>query len=747
MVFCLELVSLAVTIGLVCLLLGRLVACAMAPRWLRTVSTETLCAAAFLGTALCMLGFGWFSYLGFSARPAACGVAALACLLAAVLLWQNRLGELLAIRRPGQRSAVLVMACVLAIAILFMPPLLGDAYAVFSDYWAYASVAECLQGHGFGLPVAVDPQHPVSDVAWHFQNLNQRMGPIFLLAMVESLVPGSAALLILPAVNAWGLVLNVLGVFLLCRWALHADRRSAAACALFVAVVAGPLQFSAARGFFCQVYGTASLAFALAVLARLAAPGRRDVRGALVLAISASFVLSAYSELSPILFIAGVGFIVASLRLERHRRGLALFVALAILWTAAIANVELVRAVRSVLLLVGLRGVGSHIPWTGAHFLAFALGVERFRPASPLFPFGLIPAGLAVVAGLVWAVRRRRTVPLLLALATFAALAIYFRFWAHDPWTDEIGHTWSLFKLCQWSFPFFAVLELAGLQTLVRRTKMRQAIAWTSCLVLGALSVPVHFRQAKDVYLGIQTEFATARPLSEMRELRERLAGAESLYLIHDLPLGQRAALYAALLPRHTFQNGWANGTAQKPNRYDRDQVPADTSFVTPGPLAFGQPSDPLPCRLCRVDPRRPFLAISESESPPQVTAQGAVSVPISSKPIGFLLWSPQSGDGLVSLTCESESGESLRLRLVCGSVSREFVVNGPEAIVLPVNVRAGVNGVRLEWLDAPADAGTPRVLRLSAGRFELRSADSFGSVPAAAVSRPGAAANRVYRP
>jgi hypothetical protein len=358
-----------------------------------------------------------------------------------------------------------------------------------------------------------------------------------------------------------------------------------------------------------------------------------------------------------------------------------------------------------------------------------------------------LPAGLAVVAGLVWAARRRRTAPLVFAVLTLSALAVHFRWRAHDPWTDEIGHTWSLFKLCQWSYPFLIVLEVAGILLLVRRTKLRQAIAWCACLVLAVLSLPVHFRQAKDVYLGIQTEFDTTRPLSEMRELRQRLAAVPSLYLIHDLPHGQRAALYAALLPRHTFQNGWANGTAHKSNRYDRDQVPADAWFVTPGPLPFGQPCEVLACRLSRVDPAHAFLAISESESPPKESAEGARSVPVSSKPVGFLLWSPEPGDGLVSLTCESETGESLRLRLSCGSASLEFVAKGPQTIVLPAKVRAGVNDAHLECLDAPPGDGAPRWLRLSAGHFSLRPTEGMRTVPATSVSRPGVPANRFDRP
>src|SRR5206468_9445406 len=104
----LQLGGLAFVIGLACLLLGRLVACALGPRWLARMNADNVCAAAFLGTALCFLGFGWFSYLGLPARSAAFGVFALAGGLVGVLAWQGRLLTVVSLHRPGVSARLLI---------------------------------------------------------------------------------------------------------------------------------------------------------------------------------------------------------------------------------------------------------------------------------------------------------------------------------------------------------------------------------------------------------------------------------------------------------------------------------------------------------------------------------------------------------------------------------------------------------------------------------------------------------------
>src|SRR5262249_34983419 len=130
-----------------------------------------------------------------------------------------------------------------------------------------------------------------------------------LLALTQALAPGSFALEMSLPVMAWGVVLNLAGLFLLCRWTFRLPRWAGTAATLLAAVTFNPLSFSASTGFLPQVYGTASLAVLVALLSRLLAPCRQRLGPAVLLALTGAGLLSSYSELAPVAALLGCGFL------------------------------------------------------------------------------------------------------------------------------------------------------------------------------------------------------------------------------------------------------------------------------------------------------------------------------------------------------------------------------------------------------------------------------------------------------
>src|SRR5262249_7382546 len=129
---------------------------------------------------------------------------------------------------------------------------------------------------------------------------------------------------------------------------------------------------------------------------------------------------------------------------------------------------------------------------------------------------------VAFFAGVRLLVRRRQALPVTAALVVIAALTAYFRLLARDPWTGEAGHSWNLFKLCQWAFPLVTALEIVGLWVLWRRLGWPSAMR-VSCLLLGLLYVPAAVNHARSVITS--SGLAGARySLPEMVRLRQRVA-------------------------------------------------------------------------------------------------------------------------------------------------------------------------------------------------------------------------------
>ena len=242
--------------------------------------------------------------------------------------------------------------------------------------------ADWLQGHGFGEACPHLMEQPASYVINMFQVIHHRMGPIFLLAMVQALTASPTSALVFPAVMAWGVALNIAGVYLLCRWSF---RRSPALALVGATVAAGynPLAFSALNSFLCQVYGTAVLGFALAVLCAIRAGELERSRGRPVCR-GCRLAAHGVQRIGPLprrrlSAVPGRGR--ARWRTAQLRPFLR-FAGMTLLFLLLFANIEVIRAVRGVLFMKQLNGVGWHLDWNDSGFWSFVMGVRPYR-----FPF------------------------------------------------------------------------------------------------------------------------------------------------------------------------------------------------------------------------------------------------------------------------------------------------------------------------------------------------------------------------
>ncbi len=693
---------------------GRLAGAALRLRPLAGPTLESWALAAFAGTALWWLPYGWAHYLGATGR-----CAPLAALLPSVgflaLAWyRGRLACLVPPRRWQTLGLTGVVAGLMTLVLL--PTFLYDCSPVCNDACTYLGLAEWLQHHSFGNAATLSASEPLGAYAYDFHSRGVHMGASFFHALVTALVPGRGPIDTYLPVLAWGTALNVLGIFLLARWAGRQPLAVALATAVLVGVMFNPLHSSVSWGFFHQMFGTAALAASLAVAARIAGrPRRLRVADALTLALCAAAVLSAYSELAPAL-LAALAALTLRLGWCAARDGsttrLVVFLTLLAAGLLLLGNIELVRIPRLARGLLATNGVGCEQHWDAWHFWAFGMGTFAtflLCPAQQFSRIATVAATTLLVLGLARLARRGTAVPLVAALAAFALLACHYGLMASDPWTGQRGHSWNLFKLAKYGFPLVAAVQGVGLGAVARRLPLRGAALPGLCAGVACVAVPFHVEMARTWSGILRTVTSSSRPLHELRELTSVLA-AQKPGLLFEVALPgpcediwmQRLALVAygsrpslANFPRilGTFSGPPIEACPLPPAR--------DTLCLTHLPVLPGGNCRRLPCAYKILPADQPVIITLTDVQQLGVGPDGGASFGLGRGPASVWIWSSRPCRAqLRALSSPSSPGQAPEEPCLCmATCAEEMLPVSPiedGRLVIPLRLAGGLTRIVL---------------------------------------------------
>jgi hypothetical protein len=600
--------GLLTVVALGTVLTGRILGGFLGVPLLRRFTPEGAAASAATGTAFWALVSGWCSYAGLAA-PASLVIIALVVAVAAA--------SLLAVRRhPWLRPqggvcawaawlGILAMAAVLTL----LPLALHQFFNPCNDTLNYCTIAEVLQDRGVGLTPPSEPAEPAADSISLFHQChveNWRLGAMYLLALVQAFVPGSTALEVFPVVMAWGVLLNVGSVYCLVRWAWRLPRGLALLAPILLVDRINPLLYSAHYGFLSQVYGTATLTFALALLGRLRPRSRRRWAMGALLGLVVASMLSLYSEMAPVLVIAVAAHLIWQVMRKQHetsRQAWLRLSAFTLVVVAILANVEMLRAVRA--LQVQTQAItGTPKDGSALRYWSFALGCTRFDAPPQTRWHAITVATACVLLGLLLVLRRRQ-LGLGSSFAVLAALAVFFHWFVRDPWTGELGHSWSQFKLCKWAYPLLVSAQAGGAAWLLRRLPRAAVLVFVAgvFMLTGSWKHQVRLSDDGDTY-GRQLLLCD-RPLAELRALRQQRAGlpGRPVRVIHDndgplWPHGLAKYLLfgePCLIPERTSTEA-SQGYV------------AGVDYIMLGCPPFEEPMERLPCGVCRLDASRPLV-------------------------------------------------------------------------------------------------------------------------------------------
>lgn len=597
---------------------------------LRRAEQQALCP--IVGTAAWMLLFGLCSHLGFRAGIGAAIVMSLSLLLV-VLTWKRHPDIL--VWHP--RMAPLTLAAALAAVLCLLPIYFFDIYYINNDTWLYMVLSDWMQTHGFGQAAEEDPYDPFVAAVRIWQTEQLRVGPSFLLALVQAVLFIDRALLVYPAVMAWGFVLFTFAVFIFARWCLRLRFGATIALTIAIAISMYPIRWDATNGFLSSMYGGGALFTTLALLARLVYRRTRSGRDGLMIGFLGAYLLSACSEMFPVLGVVGLVFLlVGGLHAHRHHvlpRFIA-HMAIAACCFLAFANIEILRAYHAIQIQMERAG-GFFIPLTPLEYWSAAMGQHHFMIYPQIevssMEFWSAAATLVMtvlfIVGLPIALRRDRT---RLYVTTFAVLIfLLVKFGLRpDPMTGYHFYTYVFFKVIQWATPVLAVTQFAGLEAVgVRLSHLPfpgpQIAGYLPRVILGFLIViwlPAHVREAKEAWQGLSDITMSRAPYAALNELALKIDQRrwDTLYLLPSVTGGGWPHLmYAYFLHPRPIGADW-RGSQYVETGYSRLPIPpkSNSLYLFLGTPRWCDTMHQLPANVTLLQEKRPcLLDVSQATS------------------------------------------------------------------------------------------------------------------------------------
>ncbi len=574
---------LVAALGSVSLITGRLLVGALKADLLRRLDPANAGASLAMGSATLVLGAVGLSAAGWPA-PAVVRLLGALHLVPLALSWRWGRLDVLRPRGRGRTWVALLLPAAAAAVVALLPVLRTNGFSIGNDTYTYCAYAEWLQQHGFREQAHLDPTSPVASIPWLWQQLRYDLGVAHVVALVQAATGASTSLLVYPAVAAWGMVLLVASLVLVMRWVLGLPSSWAGMAALLFAVAPHAVYLGHHGGSLQQTYALPLLLAGIALLTRSVHPRWWLASTAVLLAVPFAFLVVVYLPILPLLSAAAavtlLQGVVKARRGGRGRRAL-VFLGSVVACVAVFALRDLMGVVaRYSMFLTDVPG--GHIPFGTPDFVQLAAGTRVLAPGWTIVeqvPWSALNRAMTPVylglAGLgLWqASRRGRTLGLAAVTAVLLVGVVYYAALARDPWTNQRGHTWSLFKLCQWAFPALFLLGVLGARRLARSGKATRLIVPPLLWALYFSLIGVHWIWSERLGLTMRQVLPGPSPLRDLPALKRKiqeLPPGTLLVLARPANVNRWLAAYTSLLayPRSIVGDWWASASMPSDPQY-----------------------------------------------------------------------------------------------------------------------------------------------------------------------------------
>lgn len=497
----------------------------------KNVNVTSTSFALLLGTSLIILLTNLFSNLGLDIKKISV-ILIIFTVLLAMISWKRI--NLLRINKHDAIEILLYLAiCFLGSLTCLAPILLENSYTIIGDPYTYISISEYLQTHGI-RPFLTNTEivnHPFLSQTYIYQYSNFRIGAMWVLSLVENLMQRDAVFAF-PLATVWGIYLCSTTIYLFINKFVKDDRAKLLYLLIFN-VLGNPILSGATMGFLPQTFGIAGFLMCIFLAEELI---DLDFRALILFSIFLSYLTSVYSELVPftLIIVILVNLVTFIKRWKSNPSTLnirAIIVKVFFTFSTWIifSNIEFLRFLLSINRQINAV-VGWHISMKPFEWLSFGFG---FRGSgielSPISYFIQIVFCLAAIVLLViyfihCLLQQRFPISILVTIGVFALFLVYFGI-KKDPWTQEPGQTWSIYKLAQWFYVGVFILQVSAFEDLslmiFKRMKLLPLIMVLSLVVI--IYIPSRINNIKEISSRNEEIFLSQSPIIDLTNLSSKI--------------------------------------------------------------------------------------------------------------------------------------------------------------------------------------------------------------------------------
>ncbi len=420
-------------------------------------------ASVVLGSIWLTMISSWFSFIGLTMKQGAIYISILTLLLGGLALGSEIKKRTISDWKPDRYSLWVMSLGVISGLLLLSGTLIFKAFNPYTDGFTYVAIADYLLYNGYFAQADPNPYYPWLTQMRLYQEFDYRMGAQFLLSLITAILGRDLSIDVYMPLTALTQLLLVLVIWIFCRIGLNMPERASLFAGMFACLHMSIPMNAGLGGFLPQSVG---LVFAVIVFTLIMQAFREEGKGLWSIVAIASLAVAAlimtYSEYVPFAGLSLLLLIIYRIITQRTWRDLMLasfILALAII----LSNVGFINAISAIKSQMGVV-VGWQIPYTLWQYvlLIFSMspvhGVDGFFIQYPVVYIIVSVISLIILYVVVqyYLINKHwNKKELLLLSGSFLLMLVYFSLFVNDPWGNDKGHSWNIYKIVQYMFFIF----------------------------------------------------------------------------------------------------------------------------------------------------------------------------------------------------------------------------------------------------------------------------------------------------